>query len=170
MMKGYRQSLRSVIECNHVWSLIALAGLAAFGTTMLDSYLNPNYALSLSQTIAVSLETANSYIEIVAFVPAVWMVFTEQQNSSRVQVESADTQRTATAFFLFLVGFYITEDIGNAYLAYSIGLTKMVSIAHILHFLLLVDFAFYVLAHIYNPEKLVGELRRWLPVDFYHEV
>jgi len=167
MVKGYRQSLRNIIECNHVWSLIAIAGLAAVATTMLDSYFNPGYALSLSRT---SLLTANSYIEIVAFVPAVWMVFTEQKNSSRVQVESTDTKRTSTAFFLFLVGFYITEDVGNAYLAYSLGLTKIVPIAHILHFLLLVDFAVYVLAHIYNPEKLVGELRRWLPVDFYHEV
>jgi len=169
--KGYRESLFNIVTCSAVWGLIGLAVMAALATTSVDEYINRSEwvgPMSWMQMFKTVRATANSYMELVAFVPAVWIVFRENRNEGRLQVESADTKRTATTFFLFLVGFYITEDLWNAYGAYQIS--WMASVAHIAHFCLLVDLAFYVLAHIYNPEKLVGELRRWLPVDMYHEV
>merc|ERR1719409_2665232 len=110
---------------------------------------------------ATVFATSNSYIEIVAFVPAVWIVHREDKSVSRFHVESTETRRTATAFFLFLVGFYVTEDLLMMYQAYSVS--ALAAIAHLAHFILLLDFSCYVLAHIYNPDKLAGELRRWLP-------
>jgi len=170
--KGYRESFSNIIQCRAVWGLIALAFIASFSTTAVDAVLNPHRLRWTVQSgvgfLKTMLQTSNSYIELVAFVPAVWIVYREDRSASRYQVESVDTKRTATTFFLFLVGFYVTEDLLNAYLAFSFS--WMASVAHVAHFCLLLDFSFYVLAHIYNPEKLVGELRRWLPVDFSHEV
>jgi len=165
---GFRQGWSSIFLCQAVWSLVGLAFVAAACTTSLDAYMN-NTAWKIetwSEYFNTVVETSNSYIEIVSFVPAVWIIFKDQ--SGRFQVESTDTKRTATAFFIFLVGFYLSEDLLHAYQAYEVY--WMASVAHIAHFLLLVDFGFFVLAHIYNPEKLVGELRKWLPVDFDHEV
>jgi len=178
MVVGFRQSLSNIIACYSVWSLVALAFVAAVSTQALDQYVNPqtdwdSYGAAIKENywtliFSNSLEYSNSYIELLAFVPAVLMLYRENRNESRYQVESTDTKRTATAFFLFLVGFYITEDLVNAYHSYQ--LSGLASLAHVAHFILLVDFACFVLAHIYNPEKLVGELHRWLPVDFSHEV
>merc|ERR1719420_2659829 len=99
-----------------------------------------------------------------AFVPAVWMLYRESTSGERMpSVESIQTKRTSTAFFLFLVIFYFTEDITQAY--ESMFISPLAAMAHMAHFLLLSDFAFYILAHVYNPEKLMGELRKWLPAD-----
>jgi hypothetical protein len=170
IFKGYRQGFKSIIECSTVWGLITLALGAALCTTSVDAYLKPEYVGSMpwEDYFQESFETANSYIELIAFVPAVWTVYRESQTTGRFQIESGDTKRISTTFFVFLVCFYVIEDIMGAYQAFAFS--RMASLAHVAHFCLLVDFAFYVLAHIYNPEKLVGELRRWLPVDCYHEV
>jgi hypothetical protein len=171
IMKGFRQSLLKIVGCYNVWSLIIFSIMAAYATEGFDSYMNrPSIwqKKSWSKFNAAVFQTSNNYIELTAFVPAVLMVFRENTNGARYEVESTDTKRVSTAFFLFLVGFYIMEDLGNAYLAYEISV--LASIGHVAHFALLLDFACYVLAHIYNPDKLVGELRRWLPVDFSHEV
>jgi len=166
---GYRQSLLGMVTCSSVWGLVGLAFMAAVVTTAVDDYLNPKpYGWDWQAFYHIVFQTSNSYTEVVAFVPAVWIVFREANSGGRCQVESTDTKRTATAFFAFLVGFYLTEDLLSAVDAYSYS--QMASLAHVAHFLLLVDFGCYVLAHIYNPEKLMGELRRWLPVDVYHEV
>lgn len=168
--KGYRESFARVIECSAVWGLLTLALGAALCTTSVDGYIQPAWKMPMSwdSYFKTSFETANQYIELVAFVPAVWLLYREDQTAARLQVESPDTKRISTAFFLFLVAFYVTEDFTGAFQCWSFS--KMAAIAHVAHFCLLADFAFYVLAHIYNPEKLVGELRRWLPVDCYHEV
>jgi len=168
MTLGFRQSLANIVLCKSVWGLMVLGFVAAFATNMLDSYLQPAWKARSDWASFNSdvFTTANSYIEILAFVPAVLMVYREGgSDGPRFQIESSHTKRIATVFFLFLVGFYITEDLVNAYQAYE--MTVLASLAHIAHFMLLTDFAVYVLAHIYNPENLVGELRRWLPVDAY---
>jgi len=167
ILKGYRQHWSCIFRCHGMWGLVGLALLASLSTSSLDNYLNARQP-SWGKFFSTVFETSNSYIEILAFVPAVWMVYREDKNMDRFQVESTDTTRTSTAFFLFLVGFYLAEDLFNAYNVF--GLYWMASVAHIVHFLLLLDFGVYVLAHVYNPEKLVGELRKWLPVDFSHEV
>jgi hypothetical protein len=169
---GYRQNLAGALACRNVWSTIALAFLAAFGAEALSASAGAQFTWSeLIWRAKAALHLSNNYIEITAFVPAVVMVFLEGSRESKYKIESAETKRVSTAFFLFLVGFYILEDLGNAHACYSIS--RLASVAHLAHFALLVDFACYVLAHIYNPDKLVGELRRWLPFDMtggMHEV
>jgi len=71
IVKGYRQSWLNVIECGTVWGLITLAFLAALSTTSLDSYMKPEWQTpSWERFFSSAFETANAYIEIVAFVPA----------------------------------------------------------------------------------------------------
>jgi len=193
MMKGYKQSFSRIMQCYSVWGLIALAIFAGVATHALDGALDSIFMtpendfandadgmqlewdggsqFSWRPFMVDVLWTSNNYIEIVAFVPAVWTVFSEDRSGDRFHIESTETKRTATAFFLFLIGFYVTEDLYNAWEAYTSLNLPLAAMSHVLHFLLLVDFGCYVLAHIYNPGKLVGEqLRKWLPVDFSHEV
>jgi len=155
-----------------MWGLVSLAFMASIVTTSLDEYLvvKPDWVepITWQEFFHTVQKTANSYIELLSFVPAVWLIFREDKSADRLQVESAHSKRIATAFFLFLVGFYVAEDILSAYEALSFSVAA--SVAHVAHFLLLVDLCFFVLAHIYNPDKLMGELRRWLPMDMYYEV
>jgi len=169
MVKGFHWSPTALFHHKSVWGLMALCALGASLTQWLEHWWQWGLTTEeISDQWKEMMETMNAYMEILAFVPAVWMVFCEDKNSARVEVDSMDTKRTSTAFFLFLVGFYVTEDLLNAYAAWE--MSPPASFAHCAHFALLVDFSFYVLAHIYNPEKLMGELRKWLPVDVYHEV
>jgi hypothetical protein len=191
MLKGFHWSPRTIFHHKSVWGLSALSLLGAFFSHWLEYFLavglqagpglglfhylwyilawnggSPQY--SSPHTWEGILETSNSYMEILAFVPAVWMVFSERKGTERVQIEEIDTKRTSTTFFLFLVGFYLSEDLLNAYEAWAIS--ELATVAHVVHFLLLLDFACFILAHIYNPEKLMGDLRKWLPIDLSYDV
>jgi len=175
MWKGVYWSPRGILHHKSVWALTILCILGAAGTEMLDSFLNPvdpdlagffdkvDRHDSWKALAVAILQAANNYLEILAFVPAVWMVYREDKNATRLQIEELDTKRTSLAFFLFLVGFYLTEDVLNSYEAWAVA--PLASFAHMVHFMLLLDFACYILAHIYNPEKLMGQFRNWLPTD-----
>jgi len=164
LIKGFHWSFKDLFRHKSVWGLAGVAVLAAGFTHYLEETLVQGGHLSWIDV----LETSNSYMEILAFVPALWMIFSEDKGAKRVHIEEIDTKRTATSFFLFLVGFYLSEDLWNAYEAIPISL--LASTAHIVHFFLLLDFACFILAHIYNPEKLMGDLRKWLPVDLSYDV
>jgi hypothetical protein len=168
--KGYRQNWLNIVQLPAVWGLISLALAASIAATSLDAYLKA--ALTATMTWKSFFEmvilTWGDYAELVAFVPAVWFMYCEGQCTGRAQVTSADAKRTSTTFFFLIVGFYVVEDLGDAYFLYH--LSWKASLAHLAHIGLLADFALYILIHIYNPEKLVGQLCRWLPSDFYHEV
>jgi len=156
---GFREkwSLGSIIVGHSAaWRLAALAYVAAYFT---EGLVYQTWGILESNTLLMG----TNYIELLAFAPAVCNVCRQDAGTRPVQIESAETKRRTTAFFLFLVTFYFWEDLGQAYSAYPFS--GLASAAHILHFLLLVDFAFYILAHIYNPDKLVGELQKWLPAD-----
>jgi len=167
LSKGLDETPLSVIRYGRVWGLVCLAILAAFVTNSLGEYLNgwndyQRPSPSWNDYLEEALSTSNSYIELMAFVPAVWMVYCGG-GLSYDDTDSAATKKKATAFFVFIVGFYMTEDLLQAYDAMKY--TPIASVAHVAHFLLLLDFACYILAHIYNPEQLVGQLRKWLPKD-----
>jgi len=162
MHRGFCQRWYSIFQHQTVCNLLLLGFVAAGSTVSLEAYVDK---VGIDYTDVLS--TAIDYVELLAFVPAVWVVY-RQSDSRGSDLDSVATKRTSTAFFLFLVIFYLTEDIFQAYEALSTA--PVASIAHLAHFCLLLDFAFYVLAHVYNPEKLMGELRRWLPVDLSYEV
>lgn len=167
---GFKESsLRIVFRNHNVWCLVLVAIAAAWATNSIDSYINrPEWnKQSWSDFFNDILSTSNSYIELTAFVPAVWMVYRQDQRIYD-DTDCVSTQRKATAFFLFLVGFYVTEDLLQAWEAF--GTAKVAACGHLVHFFLLCDFAFYVLAHVYNTDKLVGQLRKWLPADLSCDV
>lgn len=185
MLKGFHWTPSALFHHKAVWGLCIFSVGAAFFSHWLENYMTLKidpiswleWSLRADQDffdatqihpIADIFATSNSYMEIVAFVPAVWLVFFEDKTKGRAQVEELDTKRTSTAFFLFLVCFYLSEDVLNAIEAWKTS--RLATAAHFVHFLLLLDFACYILAHIYNPQKLVGELRKWLPVDLAYDV
>lgn len=168
MHKGYRQRWFNIFQYTAVWNLAIMAFVAAACTESAEAYFGGSTMGFGNRTwlkyFKVVLQTTNSYVELLAFVPAVWMAFRDDTSRAPVtNVDSIDTKRTSTAFFLFLVIFYFTEDVFQACESWSVS--PLAAMAHVVHFLLLLDFAFYVLAHVYNPEKLIGELRKWLPAD-----
>lgn len=182
LLKGFHWSPRTLFYHKSVWGLTIMSVLAAGFSHWLELFMikkaDPFTWISFyvfgeqpysGHSWRGVLDTTNSYMEILAFVPAVWMVFREDKSAERAQVEEIDTKRTSTSFFLFLVGFYLSEDLVNAWEAWESGIL-LATVAHIAHFLLLLDFACFILAHIYNPEKLMGDLRKWLPVDLSYDV
>jgi hypothetical protein len=153
MHKGYGKSWRCIYQYPAVWSLVMFAFMAAAATEGLEQYLSPYRhwdTPSWGRIAKQILIAANNYVELVAFVPAVWMMYREGNfGNSITQVDSIDTKKTSTAFFFVLVIFYFTEDVMQAFTVWSVA--PVAAIAYIVHFLLLLDFAFYVLAHVYNP-------------------
>lgn len=161
--KGFNQRWSCLLQHKSVWGLLLVALVAACCTEYVEAIFHPSLRTrSWGKYTATLFSTTNSYIELMAFVPAVWMVYRENDFQS-IDLNSVVTKRTSAAFFLFLVIFYFTEDVWQAY--ESLTVSNLACIAHLAHFFLLLDFAFYVLAHVYNPEKLMGELRKWLPAD-----
>jgi hypothetical protein len=166
---GFKASLSSVILCKNVWLLVLLSVGAALATESIDAWVNPPPEWRMpgwSEYLDGVLSTANNYIELMGFIPAVWMVYRQEQHVYD-DVDSSITKRKATAFFLFLVGFYLAEDLFGAWQSWD---APAAACAHVVHFLMVCDFAFYVLAHIYNTDKLVGQLRKWLPADLACDV
>lgn len=97
--------------------------------------------------------TSADYVELLAFVPAVWMASREASGeASDEPADVTETRRRALWLFAFLVGFYTFEDIVSA-----VKLFKFIPFAaagHVAHYLLLVDCAAFLLAHLYDPQKL----------------
>lgn len=149
---GFDFRLSALMQQKDLLGLVLLGIGSAFLTEVVDYY---NRQTLLESTI---FTTAN-YIEILAFVPAVWMVHTTVKKGEDWSSITACRESQALAFFAFLVCFYIMEDLISAY---RLGWSEPLGAAgHIVHFLLLLDFACFLLAHIYNPEKLSGSLLRW---------
>ncbi|CAE8721131.1 unnamed protein product [Polarella glacialis] len=143
---------------NCVWGLVLLALSAACCTEFFDSYRHFSFVESV-------IFTASSYIEILAFVPAVLMVYQCSKKSDDVAVEGlrkgGNEQRHASAFFAFLLPLYVMEDVVYAF--HVRGEEPLAAAGLIVHFIVLLDFACFLLAHIYNPDKVHGSFLRWLP-------
>merc|ERR1719440_785032 len=75
--------------------------------------------------------------------------------------ETGSVQAQASFFFAFLVPFYIMEDVISAFRVG--GLEPLAALGHIVHFLVLLDFACFLLSHIYNPDKVQGSFLSWIP-------
>jgi len=141
--------------------LLLIAGSGAFCTELLD--FNRQDSL-----LECTIFTASNFVEILAFMPAVWMVYKGVKKNDDEKIEAVDpdgVQSQAVFFFAFLVPFYIMEDIISAFRlgghnSLEEGLTAF---GHIVHFLVILDFACFLLSHIYNPDKVQGSFLRWLP-------
>jgi hypothetical protein len=142
-----------------VYSLWAVAAIGAICTELLDFHAQ----VSLLERV---IFTTSNYIELVAFVPAVWMVQQAVKKSDDTYNGSDQVvQRQASFFFGFLVFYYVMEDLISAFRV--AGDAPLASFGHIVHFLLLLDFACFLLAKIYNPDMVYGSFLRRIPDQFW---
>jgi hypothetical protein len=141
----FRCSLATLHEQRDIAGLVAIAIVGALVTELFDDQ-------PIRVLIETTIFTCSSYIEILAFVPAVWMVYqSAKKDDEIVSTRGANVQIQAKSFFAFLVTFYVLEDLVSAF---RIGFdVPFAALGHIVHFLLLLDFSCFLLAYIYNPEK-----------------
>jgi len=155
LVLGFRFRLANISAHMDVGGLFILAMVGALFTELLDFHRQ-------ASLLECTLFTASSYMEILAFVPAVWMVHQSVKKNDEERVAESDAvQRQAAFFFAFLVPFYIMEDVVSAFRIG--GQEPMAAVGHVVHFVLLLDFACFLLSHIYNPDKVQGSFLRWLP-------
>jgi len=152
-------------RCAHIFShkdilgLFALAVCGAFLTEVLDFRRQ-------ASLLECTIFTASSYMELLAFVPAVWMVHqTAKKNDDAYIANASKVQTQAVFFFAFLVPFYVMEDVISAFRVG--GEEPLAAFGHVVHFLLLLDFACFLMSHIYNPDKVQGSFLSWLPEQLW---
>jgi len=154
---GFGFSVASISAHWDVWSLVLIALAGAIFTELLDF----NRDISLLEGVIFS---ASSYMEILSFVPAVWMVQRSVKKNDDEQIAPVDAvQNQAKFFFAFLVPFYIMEDLMSAVIV--VGEDSLAAAGHVVHFVLLLDFACFLLSHIYNPDKVKTSFLRGLFSD-----
>lgn len=152
---GFGFHVGSLGEHKDLGGLLLLAAVGALATEFVDF----NKQASL---LECTIFTASSYMEILAFVPAVWMVHRSvKKNDDERFAEVDSVQKQAALFFAFLVPFYIMEDLVSAFRVG--GIEPLAAVGHIVHFLVVLDFACFLLSHIYNPDKVQGSFLRFIP-------
>eukprot|EP00416_Gambierdiscus_australes_P022118 CAMPEP_0171064592 /NCGR_PEP_ID=MMETSP0766_2-20121228/6386_1 /TAXON_ID=439317 /ORGANISM="Gambierdiscus australes, Strain CAWD 149" /LENGTH=307 /DNA_ID=CAMNT_0011520643 /DNA_START=63 /DNA_END=986 /DNA_ORIENTATION=- len=158
---GLRPSLSSVVEHRDVWGLALVSALTALLEVMLLGRFGFSSYWSRLKFIEDVIITGSDYIEILAFLPAVWMAW--RKEGVDAHVELADSQKRAACLFAFLVAFYSVEDVLNAMQVRKVY--PLAACGHFAHFFLLMDFCAFVLAHLYDPEKfakLRGAIATWV--------
>mmetsp|Transcript_48135 Transcript_48135/g.111473 ORF Transcript_48135/g.111473 Transcript_48135/m.111473 type:complete len:306 (+) Transcript_48135:60-977(+) len=155
-----RFSLQCLREHGDVLCLAAATLLLA----LLEVVLLGKFKFSNKWTRNMFIEdlilTGSDYIEILAFVPAAWMAW--RKKGVVASMDLFNSQRRAVWLFAFLTCFYSVEDLANAYnLRVDFPLAAL---GHFAHFLLLMDFSTFLLAHLFDPEKfakLRGAIANW---------
>lgn len=155
---GLQKCVLDMWEHRDVCGLMLVCLWAATGTGAYASYIT---GVPLNDQGQYVLDTASNYIELLAFAPAVWMITRSEKNVVKMEVDYSKLGKPAVSFVTFLVLFYVVEDLGNAIKFRSV--MPLAAAGHIVHFLLLADFAGFILARIYSPEKLKGQILSWLP-------
>lgn len=152
---GFRVSCTCMWEHRDVWLMAVVACLTAVCTEIFMTdvsystmWRSPWYRKRFFQMCFVS---ASDYTEILSFVPAIWMVCRANKDAIVGEVNVADAQKRVLALFAFMITFYLGEDVQNAYVLRQ--QSPLAAFGHIAHFLLLLDFAAFILAHLYDPEK-----------------
>jgi len=151
----FRLTRRTVYEHKDVLCLMLLALLTAvieerISYMTMRPWRRKRYQWSLANYVVPSC----NYAEILAFVPAVWMVWQDKSEMSSPchAADDAKIQMKVKAFFMFLVAFYVYEDLRPVMEMWSE--MPLAALGHSAHFLLVLDFAGFMLAHIFNPEKI----------------
>jgi len=149
---GLRPTKQWIVEQRDVMLLAVLAFSFAVFTEIADGYQGYQSLFNkslMTRHILNSITQASDYLELVSFVPAVWMVCRDKE-LKEVDVNAA--RKRATALIAFLLSFYFIEDVVAAWVLLGSSLPLAV-MGHTAHFLLVVDFALYFSAHLFDPEK-----------------
>jgi len=158
---------RPTLECLRyhldVWMLAGVSCAAAVAEVLIVEYFKGQWdpVTSIFEDMVI---TGSDYIEILSFVPAVWMAYREAEGAGQGLSEEIvrEGQGRALGLFAFLACFYLVEDIYNAFCLGSDF--PLAAAGHTAHFLLLLDFAMFLLAHLCDPAKftkLRGTLLNW---------
>jgi len=104
--------------------------------------------------IKAILFTSADFVEILAFVPAVWMALRRggqatEQGASNVFLG----QKRAFTMSVFIIAFHGVEDIIQAVALWNASM-YLVMLGHMSHYLLILDFAGFLLAQLCDPKKL----------------
>lgn len=136
----FRWNLESLLDHWDVAGLVTVASAAALVTVLVDL----DNGTTSRQILEDTIHTASSYIEVLGFIPAVWMVYQSSKKSDDVTSSGGvDLKRQAMYFSSFLIGFYIFEDLITASKIYHI--TGLAACGHVVHFLLLCHFASFLI-------------------------
>jgi len=139
-----------------------LVGLSLAGAFITEAYFCMLPAAWLSDKmqyykqqgldIAKVLFTAGNYIDIVAFMPVVWRLYQTEAEYEDYNVGtnvSMDAKRQVKAFFIFVVGFYMWDDVADPVM--SLLDEPIALMAHAAHFVLLLDFAAFFAFQVSQP-------------------
>jgi hypothetical protein len=173
MYFGFRSFRSTFYEHRDVWCIVLVGIMVAMATQVCDAYWSGMLKLAyysashrwyyVKNLVMSCFETMALYVELLAFVPAVWSVCRPSAAAEGSSPDVADTRRRAVVFFAFVLGFYLVEDLYSALqLVFNMPLAAL---GHTAHYLIFLDFAGFVLAHLFDPEKLeklMGSLTNWL--------
>eukprot|EP00811_Abedinium_folium_P004165 NODE_13832_length_1144_cov_3.838741.p1 GENE.NODE_13832_length_1144_cov_3.838741~~NODE_13832_length_1144_cov_3.838741.p1 ORF type:complete len:318 (+),score=74.67 NODE_13832_length_1144_cov_3.838741:115-954(+) len=131
-----------------VWLLALLAIAGGTLTEVIEEHVRPTTSSRMCENI---ISTSSDYIEIAAFVPAVWMIARKGNSDTSNCTPVSDPRMRVVYFFAFLVVFYFLEDVVAAV---SMGKRMpLVAGGYTVHYLMLCDVAVFLLAHIYKPKQ-----------------
>merc|ERR1719210_3217174 len=120
---GFRPGRAAFAEFRESWAVVLFVLVATLLTEAMDAYLSRNGKLWLAyrypqyhaKGLLLSMgDNFALYTELLAFVPAVWMVCRTRNAGGDAQahdVDVAEARKRSVTFFAFLIGFYITEDL-----------------------------------------------------------
>lgn len=145
---GFHDQLADPRHYRFVGILYGMALAAALVTVKLSP--------DLSFDIVRIVESVSEYGEVLAFLPAAWVIFTESKKDSAHSATSEASKRRTLALSFFTVGFYFFEDMFTTLL--TAMSSRFESLAHLLHFALLVDFGVYVISSAFNPDGNRGTM------------
>lgn len=135
----------------HYRSVGILYGMALFAS-LVTVKLSPDLTFDFMRII----ESISEYGEVLAFVPAALVIFSESKKDSAQTLTSEASKRRTLALSFFTVGFYFFEDMITMLL--TAMSSRFESAAHLLHFALLVDFGVYVISYAFNPDGTTGTM------------
>lgn len=149
IVTGFHKQLPSFHRNFDVPVLIVLAML----TACITMFLSGSHVSDAGHMDYVGLSSsAADYIEVVSFVPAALVIFkSDKKDTKAADVDDHEYKRNALAFGVFVIGFYLVEDMVTACL--TLRSEPFEALAHILHFLLLLDLGVFVIASAYDPDN-----------------
>lgn len=146
---GFSLSPMQWWEHTDVRNLVVLACAAAvitegYFTILPASWMSEKMQYYSKQGLDPSkiLFTSANYIDIVAFMPVVWRLYQaegEHEDYNIGALVSTDAKRQVQIFFVFVVGFYMWDDVIDPVM--TLLDEPIAMMAHAAHFVLLLDFA-----------------------------
>lgn len=150
LVVGFREQLADIKQYLEVGVLYLLAFLAGAVTIK----LSPHIPFSFWFVV----DSASDYGEVLAFVPAAWIIFRSQskKDEETAKVAPEVSTRRALSLTLLTVGFYVVEDVVTMFL--TARTSPFEAFAHALHFFLLVDFGMFMISYARNPDQSQGTM------------